>query len=142
MNYTSPFMPEFWESYRRMMNNTLEQAQNMMKNMEAQTEMLSPHMNGKVEGNQRMNSQSPDIRVDSHHVTVTFQVDKVIDKNNTQIHLEGCYLIVDGSIKARITLPAAVQKYGGRAVSKPGVLEVTLPLDKYHTKQIIPIENV
>ena len=129
-------MQKFWENYERMMQTTFENTQKMINNMGA-----SMRLNNDT-SDPNLNEYAPKINIDDSSVTITFTANQYIDSLNTKIYLEGCFLIVDGVIQARIPLSAAVQKYGGRAVARQGVLEIVLPRDKYSVRQTIPIVRV
>lgn len=141
MRNKEPFMPGFWEDYQNMMHNTFSQVQSLLNGMGSYmgtAESGNVSINGNKVWNPR---QNPDIRVDEKYVTVSLMINTSVNKSNTQIYLEGAYLIIDGLIQAKVPLPVAVQKYGGRAVFKEGTLEVTLLRDKYTSKQLISLET-
>lgn len=135
-------MPEFWNNYQNMMQNTFSQMQQLFKDMGTQFPTYTQGANT-LEGMQQSwyGAANPDIRVDNELVTITFKIGGVINKNNIQVFVEGNYVLVDGALQARVPLPVPVLKYGGRGRFRGETLEVVLKRDKFTSKQAIIIEE-
>ncbi len=138
-----PSMQKFWEDYERMMQNTFDNTQKMINNMGAYMRLNNetPDTNFSASAQGWAETAKPKISIDDDSVVITFATNQYVDQANTKIYLEGYHLIVDGIIQSRVPLPAAVLKYGGRAVAKQGALEIFLRRDKYSYRQMIPIES-
>lgn len=145
MNNNMPFMPGFWEEYQKLMQSTLAQTTKILNNLHNYTGSIADKTAVNIGGLTDWGAGgrgSPDIRLDDRNITIAFPLNGPLDISNTRVFLEGCYLIVEGSIQARVPLPMAVQKYGGKAVAKSGVLEIILPRDKFAARQPIPLETL
>lgn len=142
MNDYFPAMTEFWEQYRRMMQDTLAGTQKLLQSMNTFIEPITSGVKDAGTTGLRKGpaGSSHEIQISDDAITVTFAVSQFIDKTNTRVFLEGNCLIIDGVIQERIPLPVAVMKYGGKAKYSQGRLEITLPRDKYQNRQSIPIE--
>lgn len=140
MQINSPISPEFWEEYRQFMRSTFDNTQSLLNQM---TQYMGPasiqDSNGWV--NTEANFNNPEVRINDEHVIVTFKHNQGVNKENIKIYLDGYQLILQGDIEAKVALPTAVQKYGGRAVAKDNILEVTLKRDKFNQKQKIAISG-
>lgn len=129
---TSPG-PEFWEYYQNFMKQTFENMQKMVGNMGGETFAATSSW---------PQSQPPQIHVDEKNVIVAFPLPKDTDRTNIRVFLEGSFLVVEGSVQYKTALPGTVQKYGGKAVCRRESLEVVLPLDRYGSRSVIPLEIV
>ena len=143
MNNYFPAMTEFWQQYQRMMEDTVAGTQKLLQSMNAFIEPISSGIKdaGTIGLRKGPVESSHEIQISDDVITVTFMVSQLIDKTNTRVFLEGNCLVIDGVIQERISLPAAVRKYGGKAKYSQGRLEIILPRDKYQNRQIIPIET-
>jgi|GEM_PF-5693838 len=138
-----PFMGGFWDDYQRMIQNTLESTQKLIRNMGSYVNTVAEdaYTNVNIPGRHWSKDLNPDIKINNDNVIILVPLDRLVTKDNTQVYLEGHCLVVDGALQARIPLPAAVQKYGGKAIAKQGALEIILLRDKYSSRQIIPLET-
>lgn len=144
---SGPLESDFWQEYNQMMRNTMDNVQRILEkagtNMGAAVTDNTNNMNVNNDGSYRgwFKAKQPDIQINEDRVVVNIAIDKVVNQENTQVYLEGNNLIINGALQSKIALPVAVKKYGGKAVCRQGILEITLGRDKYAAKQYIPIEN-
>lgn len=139
----NPLAPDFWEQYQSFMENTMKNTQKLMSELGNQPNFFSAGKTASTaETTDWQRVKSPEIKLDDNSVIISFNTaGMVIDNSNTRIALEGYRLIIEGALEAQIPLPVAVQKYGGKAVSKKNVLEIKLLRDKYNTQALISIEK-
>lgn len=139
----NPLAPDFWEQYQKFMDNTMKSTQKLVSELSIQPNSLAP-------GNIVSTSSSPgwqgeknqEIKLEDTFVVVSLGTSGLlIDNSNTRITLEGYRLQVEGALKAQVSLPVAVKKYGGKAISKKNLLEIILVRDKFNTPTQILIEK-
>ena len=138
-----PITEGFWDEYRRLIQNTLDSTQKLIQNIGSSLNYAAEgaYTSLNIPTRQPGRNSSPDINVNNDNVIVSFSLDRLLTKENTQVYLEGCCLVVDGALQAKVPLPVAVLKYGGKAIAKQGRLEITLLRDKYGSRHIIPLET-
>jgi len=128
----NPLAPDFWNQYAKFMETTLQNTQSLIANLRVNPAAYFQENAATITGKPVWtNEPAPEIKIDDDYVYLTFSAKgQAIDNMTTSVALEGYYLIIEGALRAKVALPVAVQKYGGKAVGKDQVLEVRLIRDR------------
>lgn len=139
---SNPFITEFWDNYRQFMQNTFENTQELLQHLSQKANSTSEQTteSGWASTQSWLHKETPSIQVNEQYVIVSFKLNQLVHKDNTQIFLEGNRLIIEGALQSNLSLPVAVQKYGAKAASRQGFLEIKLLKDRYVSRQLIPWE--